>query len=90
MGACLGRDRKEEINQTAESIQVSPVLSIDPNIEQNGHQVPGSVLESSESWVQVSTSGTEQEPVRKEHITRQHIDKLVLKTLDVIRLLVDK
>ena len=56
--------------------------------DQNRAQVPGAVAEQRRSVMDFSEP--ENTEVKKEYITREIIDDLVLKTLGVIRLLVDK
>ena len=56
--------------------------------DQNRAQVPGAVPEQRRSVMDFSEP--ENTEVKKEYITREIIDDLVLKTLGVIRLLVDK
>ena len=66
----------------------SVVSSPEHVCDQNRAQVPGAVPEQRRSVMDFSEP--ENTEVKKEYITREIIDDLVLKTLGVIRLLVDK
>jgi len=103
MGACLGRNRKGNSSSVSHAQSRNPRRSQEPEIngspqfsvvsspehvcDQNRAQVPGAVPEQRRSVLDFSEP--ENTEVKKEYITREIIDDLVLKTLGVIRLLVD-
>ena len=96
MGACLGRDQKETRlaanhddcnpdppdNDSTAAASSSP--STVPELENVNQTVPGMV------WPESHRAASAEPEVKVEIISRHNIDQLVLKTLAVIRLLVDK
>ena len=100
MGACLGRDQKTNSNpinaeRQNENVAINTTSSSSPSLPET--QVPGTVLEVEHNliydWLDPESRILDRpgsNNVKLEIISRQNIDQLVLKTLAVIRLLVDK